>query len=354
MEINEKIEKAILLIIEEYLKDEKEWYLGFSGGKDSTLVLLLCFIALNRINDKCHKPIQVVYCDTNVEIPIIDKHVHVTLANISLSAKKCNIPLYTNILKPEIDKRFFSKLIGRGYPPPTNIFRWCTDVMRIDPMRIFYSKKSNNRIVLLGVRKGESKERDKTVEKYLLKDKSNFLSQLDNKNTQIFSTIIDFSTKDVWLSLQKLDQVASVSVQTLMSLYGLPNNFSKLTDIEKYTNRFGCWVCTVVRKDKSVQNLIQQGYSELIPLLNFRDWLLEIRDNKNYRCEFRRNGNQGLGPFTLEARQIILDKLLQVQDISNLELITQDELLYIYNQWENDANNPKYVEKEMYLTTAST
>ena len=41
-------------------------------------------------------------------------------------------------------------------------------------------------------------------------------------------------------------------------------------------SRFGCWVCTVVKEDKSLNGFIKSGHRELIPLAEFRKWLMSI------------------------------------------------------------------------------
>ena len=86
-------------------------------------------------------------------------------------------------------------------------------------------------------------------------------------------------------------------------------------------SRFGCWCCTIVKEDKSLMNFINNGSDELIPLRDFRNWLIDIRKDSTKRDKKRRdgsvyrkaNGEVGLGPFTLEARGEILRELLIMQ-----------------------------------------
>lgn len=132
----------------------------------------------------------------------------------------------------------------------------------------------------------------------------------------------------------------SINGKILQKYYTLVKN----TNENIVGGRFGCWTCTVVRKDKAVMNLIDAGYSELLPLLNFRDWIISIRDIHKYRCKHRRNGQKGLGPFTLEARSLILDKLLVAQSESGYSLISDEELDYINKLWIVDKNSKKYRE----------
>ena len=176
--------KSIEIIKKEYLKDKRPWALGFSGGKDSTALLILLFLALNDI-DKKHKPLYVIYCDTGIMIPTINKYVRETLTDISIEAQNKNIPIITKIVTPQLEDRYFPKIIGRGYPPPTNKFRWCTDVLRINPIKKFLNNIQKQGVILLGIRKGESFERNKIILKYQTNDEYILNKQIIRK--QLFS-----------------------------------------------------------------------------------------------------------------------------------------------------------------------
>ncbi len=99
----------------------------------------------------------------------------------------------------------------------------------------------------------------------------------------------------------------------------------------------GCWICTVVRKDKSAEDLVNRGYAQLEPYLRFRDWLSSFRDNPRYRRKRRRNGRKGPGPITIQGRRIILSKLLKLQNEVKTKIITESDLSLIYREWERDS-----------------
>ncbi len=98
--------------------------------------------------------------------------------------------------------------------------------------------------------------------------------------------------------------------------------------------RFGCWICTVIRKDKAMEGLINEGFTELKYLFRYRNWLMQIRDIPSYRHKKRRNGTNGLGPFTLPARRKILRKLLEVQRKVPWKLIEKSEIEEIKKIWK--------------------
>lgn len=109
--------------------------------------------------------------------------------------------------------------------------------------------------------------------------------------------------------------------------------------------RFGCWTCTVIRKDHAMNNLINNGYECMLPLFDYRNWLANIRDDSYYRCKYRRNGTKALGPFTLEARKLLLDRLLKTQDLSNIKIIEEQEISFIKKMWAEDKKSSNYREK---------
>ena len=101
--------------------------------------------------------------------------------------------------------------------------------------------------------------------------------------------------------------------------------------------RFGCWTCTVVRKDRAMTSMVAEGHSRLEPLLAFRNWLVGIRDDKKYRHCRRRNGQVGLGPFRLSARKLLLKKLLTLQRKTGFSLISRTEIRAIKDLWKHEA-----------------
>lgn len=115
-------------------------------------------------------------------------------------------------------------------------------------------------------------------------------------------------------------------------------------------SRFGCWICTVVKEDKSMSSLIKNGVAWMKPLLEFRNRLVENRNVSELRCDTRRNGQRAvdktghnLGNYTMEYRIQMLRELLQTQKIvqkehSSVNLITNQELIAIQVIWFRDGN----------------
>ena len=124
-------------------------------------------------------------------------------------------------------------------------------------------------------------------------------------------------------------------------------------------SRFGCWVCTLVEKDKSMQAMIQNDEEKewMLPLLELRNDLDPPKTPEADRPlrDFRRmNGAVQLfndrpipGPYKQSVREDWLRKVLVAQEhireygpdeVRDLELITIEELEEIRRIWVIDKH----------------
>lgn len=345
----EKLESSINATVKYLESDETPWIVGFSGGKDSSLVVQILISALSRVPANKRKKLHVFYCDTGVEIPVLKDYIENTLANIAEEGKSLGIDISVQAIRPPVKDRYFVKVIGRGYPPPTNIFRWCTDRLRIDPIQTAIKEYvgSGNATVILGTRFNESDERDKILKSNALENPYLF-EQKGYKKTTLFCPIVNFSTEDVWEGLHSIEGVSAINLHLISKIYKEISGECPIIRLPESNpcskGRFGCWTCTVVRQDKASKNLIMNGYDSLKPLYEFREWLLAIRDNIAYRSTVRRNGMNGLGPFRLTARSEILERLILAQENSGHMLVSDEEIIEIKKLWMLDASNNNYIE----------
>src|SRR5690606_28330913 len=135
---NSIIENAKKQIKEAYKVDNRPWVVGYSGGKDSTVVVQLVFEALCEIPlEELHKKVYVISSDTLVETPLIINSINTTLRRIQDEALNRNLPFETHKVKPNANQSFWVNMIGKGYPAPNQQFRWCTDRLKIDPANQF-------------------------------------------------------------------------------------------------------------------------------------------------------------------------------------------------------------------------
>jgi DNA sulfur modification protein DndC len=322
-----------------YKSDNSPWIVGYSGGKDSTAIVKLSFQSLVRI-PSCHKQVTVIYCDTGVEVPMASALARKALKGLVREARKFGLPINAEVLSPVLSDRFFVKVIGRGYPPPTDKFRWCTDRLRIDPVtRFLEAEQLRGATVVLGVRESESSTRQLTLAENRTTNRY-WKVQRGIEDRRLFMPILDYTVHEVWLVNLLLDRPRSLRAKEVAKLY--VDASSECPTVRELKGapcgkaRFGCWTCTVAKNGTTLRNLIANGQGQLLPLLNFRLWLERERDNPRYRWEKRRNGQQGPGPMRLEWRRLALRKLLKAQNQSGLELVTTEEISAIYDEWTKD------------------
>lgn len=139
------VRDTIHTLKEQYFADDRPWVVTYSGGKDSTCVLQLTLTMLQEIHaeGRDHKHVYVVSSDTAVEMPIIENYLQTKLHEIEAFSKKSNLKLSAHKLNPKVEESFWTLLIGKGYPSPTNTFRWCTERLKIDPATEFLSNLMN-------------------------------------------------------------------------------------------------------------------------------------------------------------------------------------------------------------------
>ena len=322
-----------------YKRDREPWIVGYSGGKDSTAVVKLLFQTLLRVRGH-RKPVTIIYCDTGVEIPLASSLARRALRGLEREARVFDLPIRTRILSPPVYERFFVKVIGRGYPPPTDKFRWCTDRLRIDPVsRFLEAEQMESATVVLGVRESESATRQLTLIQNRTDDRF-WNKQRGALNRRLFMPILDYSIQDVWQVNLLIDRPQSLRAKEVANLYSdAAAECPTVRDIKGAPcgkARFGCWTCTVAKHGVTLRNLISHGEHRLEPLLRYRLWLEKERNDPRNRWPTRRNGAPGFGPMTLEWRRVALQKLLKSQEQSGLNLISAEEVSEIHKEWKAD------------------
>lgn len=410
-ETGSKFVEAKELVKEVYQADERPWVVGFSGGKDSTAVVQLVFQALSELEPSAlKKKVYVISSDTQVETPLIIDKITRTLGRIQDQALSLGLPIETHKVRPKVEQTFWASIIGKGYPTPRQKFRWCTDRLKIEPANRFILDKVDQFgevVMLLGVRDSESSTRAGVMQSHTIEG-TNLMRHSTLRNAFVFAPIRSFNLDDVWEFLLQYESPWGDDNNELLQLYQDSSSECPLV-VDKEVkesagscgnSRFGCWTCTVVNEDKALSGFINNGVDWLRPLYDFRNFLVQIREDRTKRQKHRMNGEVylttnlggidpndlshpriyrseikdyieqhkidlasveeldvlifeddnpdaapkrfGVGPFTMKAREEILRKLLQTQEEirrihdPNVELITFEELKAIRKYWHDD------------------
>lgn len=372
-----------------YIADDVPWIIGYSGGKDSTATLQLVWSAISGLPaEKRHKTVHVISTDTLVENPIVAAWVRNSLDVMNRSAVKQQVPFKPHRLTPRIMDSFWVNLIGRGYPAPRHKFRWCTERLKIRPSNAFINgivSDSGEAILVLGTRKAESTRRAANMTKHEKGRERDRLSPNSSlPGSLVYTPLEDWTNDDVWLFLMQTKNPWGYNNRDLLGMYaGASADGECPLVVDDSTpscgdSRFGCWVCTLVEKDKSMTAMIQNDAEKewMMPLLDlrnaldFRNGTASIEDpdgSDRHLRDFRRmtgavqvmsNGRPIPGPYTQDSRQNWLSKLLEAQvyirrngpkDVKNIELITLDELQEIRRIWVMDKHELEDTLPRIYL-----
>lgn len=316
-----------------YLSDARPWVVGYSGGKDSTTALQLIWTAISALPPKQRqKKIYVISSDTLVETPVVSRYIDVSLERIANAAVEQGMPIIAHKVVPEVDKSFWVNLIGRGYPAPSRRFRWCTERLKIEPANDFIKSRVaefGEVVMVLGVRSQESATRAQVMS--LHKIEGSRLSRHSSLlNAFVYAPIAEFSTDDVWTYLLQNASPWGNDNRDLVAMYRNAASGECPLVVDTSTpscgnSRFGCWVCTVVERDKAMEAMIDSGEEWLTPLLEFRDKLSETQDparKLEFRDHRRRTGKVSFigetdrpmpGPYTMDFCRTLLRGLLETQ-----------------------------------------
>lgn len=336
-------EQTLQLLRDQYQADERPWVVAYSGGKDSTLVLQLVFELLLDLGAAAKKPVFVLSSDTRVEAPNVARYVHENLANIEHAARSRNLNLHTRLVFPAPEEGYWSKMIGRGYPPPSRWFRWCTSTMKIRPSRRGIediTREYGSVILLLGSRLDESSARSQSIQSHTNNEKG-LNPHHEIPNALVFKPVVDWATDQVWEYLYSVPPAWGGTHDELIRLYRQANGGECPVVLDLNTpscggSRFGCWTCTVVKQDKSMQGFIAGGEDSMIPLNELRGRLITYRDAPGMRSNIKRDDRQGHGPFTPDGRRTILRDLLETERQAGQELISSEELGHIQRIWTEE------------------
>ena len=357
------------------------WVVGLSGGKDSTALTMHLLETMEQLPPpiRNQKKVIITCVNTLVEAPPVIDHVHKFIERLHLYIQDRGLPVEVVELVPEHEQTFWSNVIGRGYPTPVREFRWCTDRMKIRPGAKYFNENpeifGNPPVVhfLLGTRFDESTARKATMDAHTRKD-SDIHAHGTIPSASTIRPIENWSTEDVWEYLLKLDWVG-----------GMPNPFADINqdlsilyrdaaggecpvihDPSQQTcagSRFGCWTCTVVSEDKSMNQMIATekkiyDVTKLAKLAAFRDRLRDERDLPENRVQGRnrrgvtlvkRDGSVGTGSYTMEYRKNLLKDLLQLQDEVGMDLISSEELHFIEKVWNEEIIHLALLDSEVVL-----
>lgn len=329
--------------------DYDHWAIAFSGGKDSSALLSVVVWLIETGQVKAPKSLTVLRSDTRMELPPLD----ITARRIMQEVAERGFTAMP--VMPAMDDRFFVYMLGRGVPPPSNTFRWCTAQLKIEPMiqalktlRDTHGKKF---LMLTGVRVGESAQRDARIAIGCGKNNSEcgqgwFQEATPDAVADTLAPILHWRLCHVWDWLTGLVPEGyehGFSTKLIAAVYGQDEN------LETHA-RTGCVGCNLASRDFALEEIIKRPqWAQFTPLLGLRPLYAALKEPRN---RLRKDGSEvkkdgtlvanpcRMGPLTMAARIWALRQVKDIQARAGVDLINAEEEdrireLIAANTWPN-------------------
>lgn len=271
---------------------------AFSSGKDSSCVANLMLNAAINIIDAGHLCPQLIisHSDTGVESPVVRALADAELEKMRLFAVKHGLPLDIRVGRPTLSACFATRVIGgRALPPFPQSRTDCSTDWKINVSQRIISQVTRERdaseqavVTLIGTRSNESAARKlKTAARKETPHEIWFSVTGEAR----LSPILDWETDDVWTCLGECaagEHLSYSDFASTMEFYADAGASSCLivADMKSAGNnkacgaRGGCFTCTAVSSDRSVENMLAQNpgrYPYLVPLLELRNFIADTQ-----------------------------------------------------------------------------
>lgn len=314
--------------VQAYGPTHPHWGIAWSGGKDSTATVTLLMHLMDAGRIERPKSLTVFYADTRMELPPL------AIAARQIIEQMRERGIDVQVVCAPMDKRFFVYILGRGVPPPNNnTLRWCTRQIKVDPMQYAVESAitgiSGNVLMITGVRQGESAIRDRRIEMSCGKDGAEcgqgwYQQVLPNAKglrgrIATLAPLLHWRVCHVWdwLNFYAPDaEYGAWSTRAIADAYGGD-------EAEEINARTGCIGCPLASEERALDVILTNPeWQYLSPLKALKPLYRELREPrhriKKAGAERLKDGSiaknpQRMGPLTLEARAMALDRILSIQ-----------------------------------------
>jgi DNA sulfur modification protein DndC len=329
LQMTESIELTIQSL-QAYGPDHPHWGIAWSGGKDSSATLTMICWLIDAGQIAAPQSLTIFYADTRQELPPL------AIAAEQIMDELRERGIQVDVVRAPMDKRFMVYILGRGVPPPNNnTLRWCTRQIKIDPMqhaleqRLDALQLQGNFLMITGVRQGESAIRDRRIEMSCSKDGAEcgqgwYQQVLPNAKglrgrIATLAPLLHWRVCHVWEWLKHWAPAAEFgdwSTAAIADAYGGD-------EAEEINARTGCIGCPLAQEEKALETVLALPHWQyLAPLRGLKRLWRELREPqhrlKKAGAERLKSGAiaknpQRMGPLTLEARSMALERVLGIQ-----------------------------------------
>lgn len=360
---NETPEAIALQAIGAFMDAGRPAVVLFSGGKDSSVLLNLALTAAIEQVRRGRGPLVVIaHSDVGVENPEIQRLVAGEIAKASRFALEHGVTAVVRVARPAFWDSFPVRVIGgRALPTFPDSRRDCqTDLKRLPNERELalierelLAKGWQKPVLMTGVRRDESVVRGAAVKG---RGEKAVTLWTDKEGRLRLSPLLEWAVDDVWqyLGLANAGVIPSYSrfeetMQTYQAAGGSSCVVVADAEMQKHSkpcsSRFGCWVCTAVREDKSLRQMIETDrdrYGYLAPLAALRDFIAYTQYDWSRRQYVGRSIVDGfieVGADTYSPSMLadLLRYTLSAQKLSVVPIISAAQLIAIDARWSQYA-----------------
>lgn len=310
------------------------WAIAFSGGKDSSATVAAVVWLIETARVTAPKSLTVLMSDTRMEMPPLFDTAMQMLTELQKRGVR------TQVAMPTMDDRFFVYMLGRGVPPPSNTFRWCTSQLKIEPMlaalKALRDEHGKKFLMLTGVRVGESAQRDGRIALACGRNNSEcgqgwYQEATPEAVADTLAPLLHWRLCHVWDWLTGMVPEGfehGLPTKLIAAVYGQDEN------LETHA-RTGCIQCNLASNDFALDNILARPqWAHYRPLKELRPLYAEL---KKPQIRLRKDGNERrkdgslvsnpcrMGPITLEARLWALGRVKDIQERAQVDLINPEE-----------------------------
>ena len=334
-----------------YALTHRHWVIAYSGGKDSsaTVTAVVHLILTGRV--PAPESLTILYADTRMELPPLQNAAMVMLAELRKRGFRAEV------VYPDMDHRFFVYMFGRGVPPPSNTFRWCTLQLKITPMQRALAdlrKRVGQKLLMItGVRLGESAQRDARIALSCGKNGAEcgqgwFQETTPTSIADTLAPLLHWRVCFVWDWLTVFAPADGFPTALVAESYGGD-------EAQEINARTGCVGCNLASRDVALETILQNPkWHYLAPLMRLRPLYAELKKPEHRLRKWEEKKADGslvanpgrMGPMTMDARRMGLAQILGIQASCNalrgemppIDLINAEEEsrildLIASNQW---------------------
>lgn len=315
-----------------YGADYRHWAIAYSGGKDSSATVSVVVYLIESGRVPRPETLTILRSDTRMELTPLDQAAREMMGELTRRGYRAQTVL------PAMDDRFFVYMLGRGVPPPSNTFRWCTGQLKIEPMlaalKTLRDRAGEKLLMLTGVRIGESASRDARISLSCGKNGAEcgqgwFQEATPTAVADTLAPLLHWRVCFVWDWLfWHAPRLTSLPTAAVAEAYGGD-------EAREVNARTGCVGCNLASRDFALEEILRNPkWAHLTPLLELRGLYkslkLPVLRLRKDGAETRKDGRLvknpcRMGPLTFKARLWALGRVLDIQSRAGVDLINPEE-----------------------------